>query len=55
MEIVKGIVHGLTCLHDDMGIIHGNLTARNILLDDQSHPMVADFGLLGFMSIDECC
>ncbi|KAF8711147.1 hypothetical protein HU200_029155 [Digitaria exilis] len=45
MEIAKGIARGLTCLHDDIRIIHGNLTASNVLLDERCHPKVVDFGL----------
>lgn len=44
MEIIKGIAHGLVYLHVYMSIIHGNLTTRNVLLDEQSHPKIAEFG-----------
>jgi serine/threonine protein kinase len=46
----KGIARGLAYLHDDMSIIHGNLTARNVLFDEQSQPKIADFGLFRFMT-----
>jgi serine/threonine protein kinase len=45
MGIAKGIARGLAYLHDDMGITHGHLTARNVLLDEQSQPKISDFGL----------
>ena len=39
-DIARGVAH----LHDK-GIVHGDLRACNILVDDQYHAKVADFGL----------
>lgn len=50
MTIAKGTARALTYLHDDMNIIHGNLTARTVLLDEQYNPKVTDFGLFRLMT-----
>ncbi|TVU26822.1 hypothetical protein EJB05_29387, partial [Eragrostis curvula] len=52
MTIAKGMARGLAYLHDDMSIIHGNLAARNVLLDEQCNPKVADFGLYRMMTAE---
>lgn len=49
MAIAKGTARGLTYLHH-MSIIHGNLTARNFLLDEQFHPKISEFGLSRLMT-----
>ncbi|TVU27491.1 hypothetical protein EJB05_30105, partial [Eragrostis curvula] len=50
MIIAKGTARGLAYLHDNMSIIHGNLTANNVLLDEQNNPKISDFGLLRLMT-----
>ncbi|KAF0889873.1 hypothetical protein E2562_033849 [Oryza meyeriana var. granulata] len=50
MTIAKGTARGLAFLHDDMSIVHGNLTASNFLLDDHHNPKIADFGLSRLMT-----
>uniref|UniRef100_A0A0D9XW26 Protein kinase domain-containing protein n=1 Tax=Leersia perrieri TaxID=77586 RepID=A0A0D9XW26_9ORYZ len=50
MTIAKGTARGLAFLHDDMSIVHGNLTASNVLLDDHTNPKIADFGLSRLMT-----
>ncbi|TVU27475.1 hypothetical protein EJB05_30089, partial [Eragrostis curvula] len=50
MIIAKGTARGLAYLHDDMSIIHGNLTARNVLLDEQNNPKISHFGLSRLMT-----
>ncbi|KAG8992682.1 hypothetical protein FRB94_011380 [Tulasnella sp. JGI-2019a] len=43
-DVIAGIVDGITYLHAN-NIIHGDLKAANILLDDVLHPKICDFGL----------
>ncbi|KAK8921978.1 putative leucine-rich repeat receptor-like protein kinase IMK3 [Platanthera zijinensis] len=50
MRIAMGAAHGLRHLHVTSGIIHGNLTSFNILLDEDTTPKIADFGLSRLMT-----
>uniref|UniRef100_A0A453HSI9 Protein kinase domain-containing protein n=1 Tax=Aegilops tauschii subsp. strangulata TaxID=200361 RepID=A0A453HSI9_AEGTS len=50
MTIAKGTARGMAYLHDDASIVHGNLTASNVLLDDGSSPKIADIGLSRLMT-----
>nr|XP_043616833.1 probable leucine-rich repeat receptor-like protein kinase IMK3 [Erigeron canadensis] len=45
--IATGIGRGLHYLHTELHspIIHGNLKSKNILLDQNQHPVLSDFGL----------
>ncbi|KAI5346645.1 PREDICTED: probably inactive leucine-rich repeat [Prunus dulcis] len=50
MNIAKGMARGLSYLHTNENIIHGNLTSSNILLDEQSNAKISDYGLSRLMT-----
>ncbi|XP_050372625.1 probable LRR receptor-like serine/threonine-protein kinase At1g56140 isoform X2 [Argentina anserina] len=54
-QIILGIARGLQYLHEDspLRIIHRDIKASNILLDEKFQPRIGDFGLARFFPEDQ--
>jgi serine/threonine protein kinase len=54
LKIIQGISRGLLYLHQDSAIrvVHRDLKAGNILLDENLNPKISDFGLARLLGVD---